>query len=132
MSITLADNVTTVTLNPDLAWVDEYSWHPVEQTVERTLTGALVVSAATRTKGRPITLQPFDEASAWMPKATVDQLRNWAAAAGKTMTLTLGGTARTVMFRHEEGAAIEATPVIYYSDAASDDYFRVVLRFLEV
>lgn len=132
MSITLADNTLTLTLHPDLAWVDEYNWHPVEQTVERTLTGALIVSSATRTKGRPITLQAVDENSAWTPKVTLDALRNWATVPGKTMTLTLAGTARTVMFRHDEGSAIEASPVVFYSDATSDDWFRVVLRFMEV
>lgn len=132
MTITLADNASSLTLNPDLAWVDQYDWHPVEQNVERTLSGALIVSAATRTNGRPITLQAADENSGWMTKATLDALRNWAAVPGKTLTLTLTGTARTVVFRHDEGAAIQATPVVFYSDLASDDWFRVVLRFLEV
>jgi len=132
MSITLADNAGSLTLNSDLAWVDEYNWHPVDQTVERTLTGAIIVSAAVRTKGRPITLQATDENSGWITKAALDALRNWATVPGKVLTLTLSGTARTVMFRHDEGSAIEATPVVFYSDLTSDDWFRVVLRFLEV
>jgi hypothetical protein len=132
MIITLADNVSTLTLHPDLAWVDEYNWHPVEQTVERTLSGALIVSAAARVNGRPITLQPVDQSSGWITKAVLDALRNFAATPGKTMTLTLGSTARSVVFRHEEGSAIEATPVVFYNDAISDDWFRVVLRFMEV
>lgn len=132
MSITLQDSSTTIALNPDLAWVDEYNWHPVAQSVERTLTGALIVSSATRDKGRPITLQAIDENSGWLTKETLDALRNWAAVPGKTLTLTLGGTARTVVFRHDEGSAIEASPVVFYNDPTSDDWFRVVLRFLEV
>lgn len=132
MSITLQDSSTTIALNPDLAWVDEYNWHPVAQSVERTLTGALIVSSATRDKGRPITLQAIDENSGWLTKEALDALRNWAAVPGKTLTLTLGGTARTVVFRHDEGSAIEASPVVFYNDPTSDDWFRVVLRFLEV
>ena len=38
MSLTLADDTTTLTLNPDLYWSDENSWHPVQQTVERRTT----------------------------------------------------------------------------------------------
>jgi hypothetical protein len=132
MTITLADSSTTLTLSPDLQWADENNWHPVEQIVERTLTGALIVSAAARLKGRPITLQPADEGSGWMTKSTVESLRNLAAVPGKTMTLTLSGAARTVMFRHEEGSAVEATPVVFYSDQTSTDYFLVVLRFMEI
>lgn len=132
MTITIADTNTTLTLNTDLAWVDEHNWHPVEQTVERTLTGALIVSSASRLSGRPITLQASDENSGWVPKSVVDGLRNFAATPGKIMTLTLSGAARTVMFRHEEGSAVEATPVVFYSDPLSDDPFRVVLRLMEV
>jgi hypothetical protein len=115
MSITLSDipQTQTIVLNPDLAWSDEYNWHPVEQTVERTLSGALVVSAAARVGGRPITLQSVDENSGWVTKGVVDSLRNFAATPGKTMTLTLSGAARTVMFRHEDGSAVEATPVVF-------------------
>lgn len=132
MSITLSDGTVTLSLNPDLAWADEFAWNPVEQTVERTLSGGLIVSVAARVKGRPITLQSFDESSGWVTKGDIETIRTFAATPGKTMTLTIGAAARTVVFRHEEGAAIEAIPVVFYSDAASEDWYRVVLRFLEV
>lgn len=132
MSITLADTSTTITLNPDLLWGDELSWHPVEQSVERTVTGALVVDVNSRVGGRPITLSPEDDRSGWMARSVVDALRNWAAVPGKTLTLTLRGTPRTVMFRHHDGAAIEARPVIHYSDVESEDQYLCTLRLMEV
>ena len=61
MSLTLADSGTTLTLNPDLYWSDENAWHPVQQAVERTITGAQVIQVAGMTKGRPITLEPIDD-----------------------------------------------------------------------
>lgn len=128
--ITLQYLTTTLTLDPDLYWADENDWHPVEQSVQRTVTGALVVSTAARVGGRPITLQPEEEGSAWMSRATLDTLRSWAAVAGREMTLTLRGVARTVIFRHQDGA-IEATPVVHYSDTDNSDHYRVVLRFME-
>lgn len=132
MSITLSDGTTTVNLHPDLYWADEYAWQPVAQTVTTTLTGALIVQNGAMQAGRKITLSPADDASAWMRKSVVDQLRNWASVAGQSLTLTLRGVSRTVIFRHHDGGAMEATPVVFFSDADSSDWFRVTLRFMEV
>lgn len=132
MSITLTDGTDTVTLHPDLYWNDEANWHPVEQTVERTITGALIVSVAERIGGRPITLQPEDDSSAWMTREVVEQLRNWASVPGQELTLTLRGTARTVMFRHHDGDAIEATPVVHYNDVVDGDWYRCTIRLMEL
>lgn len=130
-AITLAVGGTSVTLHPDLYWSDENDWHPVEQSAQRTITGALVVSTHQRVGGRPITLQPIDDASAWMPRATVEQLRNWAAVAGQELTLTLHGVARTVIFRHHDGAAVEATPIVHFDEMESTDWYVVTLRLME-
>lgn len=132
MSITLSDGTATVTLHPDLYWEDENSWHPVEQTVERTITGALIVNVAERIGGRPITLQPQDDESAWHPRSTVEQLRNWAAVPAKELVLTLRSTPRTVIFRHHDGNAIDAEPVVHFSDVEAGDYYRCTIRLMEV
>lgn len=131
MSITLTVSATTVTLHPDLYWIDENSWHPVEQRKEYSVTGALIVQAAARQAGRPITLQPIDESSAWMTLATVVQLRNWAAVAGQIMQLTLRGVTRNVMFRHED-TALEATPVVHFNTVDNADLYQVTIRLMEV
>lgn len=131
MSISLSDGITTVQLHPDLFWSDESNWHPVEQTTQRTITGALIISAAARVAGRPITLEPEDDASAWMSLDTVSQLRNWAAVPGKQMTLTLRGTTYSVIFRHQDGG-FEARPVVHYSDASSADNYLCVVRLMEI
>ena len=132
MPIILSDGTSGVTLNPDLFWSDENEWHPVAQTAERTITGALIVKVKSRVGGRPITLEPEDETSGWMNRTSVEALRNWAAAPGKVMTLTIHGTDRTVMFRHHDGAGLSATPVVHFSDIAAGDYYRCTLRFMEV
>lgn len=130
ISLTVAD--TTVLLSPDLLWNDEFAWHPVEQTVQRTITGAQVVQSAQRLAGRPITLQPEDDASAWHTRDVVEQLRNWAAVAGLTLALTLRGTTRDVVFRHHDGAGLEAQPVVHFADPENTDFYRVTLRFMEI
>lgn len=131
MSITLNDGTTTITLNPDLLWSDENTWHPVEQNVERTITGAMVVSVAARVGGRPITLEPETEESAWMSLATVNAVRNWAAVPGKVMTLTLRGLSYSVIFRHQDGG-LDAKPLVHYSDANNADYYLCVVRLMEI
>lgn len=132
MSITLASTLASIDLNPDLLWSDEYTWQAVQQTADRTITGAMVVNAAAKVGGRPITLQPEDDSSGWMTRAVVEQLRNWAEGAGTQLQLTLRGSTRNVVFRHQDGAGLEAKPVVHFSDIDDGDYYLVTLRFMEV
>lgn len=131
MSISLSDGTTTVELNPDLLWSDEDNWHPVQQAVARTLTGALDVQVAGMIKGRPITLEPENDSSAWMDSSIVVQLRNWAAVPGQQLTLTLRSQTYTVLFRHQDGG-FEARPVVHYRDRLSDDNYLCVIRLMEI
>lgn len=129
--ITLADDTTTVTLHPDLFWSDELNWQPVEQTTQRTITGALIVSVAERVAGRPITLEPQDDSSAWMTRQVVQALRNWAADPGKELVLTLHGATYQVMFRHQDGG-LEARPVVQYNQPANEDFYLCTVRLMEI
>lgn len=131
MSIALSDGTISVALDKDLYWPDENDWTPVVQSVNRSITGGLIVQPATRVRGRPITLEPEDDSTAWMPRAAVDQLRNWAAVPGKVLTLTLRGEVRSVMFRHQDGG-LEATPVVHYRDVVPNDWYLVTVRLMEV
>jgi hypothetical protein len=129
MSITISDGTTTVTLSDDLYWSDEW-WSPVEQSIERSITGALIVQLGTQITGRPITLQGADD-SAWAARSVVEQLRNWSTVAGQQLQLTLRGAARTVLFRHQD-TAIEAEPIVPYGDVQAGDFYRITLRFMEI
>lgn len=131
--ITLSDGTTTLALDPDLMWSDEDNWHGVQQSVVRTLTGALDIQAAAMIKGRPVTLEPEDDNSAWafMNSAVVEQLRNWAAVPMQQLTLTLRGVSRTVIFRHQDGG-LEARPVVHYRDRLSGDFYHCVIRLMEI
>lgn len=132
MSITLTVGATALPLNEALYWADENDWHPVEQTAERTITGAMVVSASARVAGRPITLRPEDDRSGATDLATLTQLRNWAAVPGQVMELTLRGVSRSVIFRHQDGAAVEARPWTHYTDVQSGDWYFATIRFMEI
>jgi len=129
--ITLTVGATTLELPEDLYWSDEFNWQPVEQSADRTITGALVVSVAARVGGRPITLQFEDKDSAWASRATVEQLGTWAAIPGQQMTLSLRGTSRTVMWRHQDAPALAAEPIVHYSDTDAADPYLITMKFLE-
>lgn len=133
MSLTLADSGTTLTLNPDLYWSDENNWSPVRQVVDPSITGVPIVQVAAMVNGRPITLEPEDDEAAWMTRADVTVLRNWAAVPGKTMTLTLRGVARAVIFRHQDGG-FEARPVIQFRDGHElpADFYLCTIRLMEI
>lgn len=116
----------------DYLWSDEFDWQPVEQSVEPTLTGALIVQSQARSTGRSITLQPEDDNSAAMSRATLQTLRGWAAVPGKVMELVIAGVSYQVIFRHHDKPAIQARPWIHYSpeDMAPEDLYLVTLKFM--
>lgn len=133
--ITLTAGGPALELDPDLRWADEFTWFAVEQSVVRSLTGALLVDLGTRVGGRPITLAPADDSSAWMPRATLAQLQAWEADPSLTMTLSLRGVNRPVIFRRHDGAPIDARPVHFVADPLPGeigDWYLVTLRFLEI
>lgn len=132
MTTELTAGPITVVLSDDLFWSDENNWNPVEQTAQRTVTGSLIVQSAQRVGGRPITLQPPDDSSAWLTRDTIDKLRNLAAVAGREMTLTLRGTTYDVIFRHQDGAAVDAKPVVFYADEVPGDFYLATLRLMEL
>jgi hypothetical protein len=134
MSITLTYLGEPLPLDPDLFWADENQYSPVEQSVDTGLTGALIVQVDgddTR-PGRPITLQPEDEFSAWMIRDDLDKLNEWGAIPDANFTLTIRGVARTVKFRHQDKPAIDAKPVVHYRDVLGNDPYLVTLKFMEV
>jgi hypothetical protein len=132
--ITLSDGTTTITLSPDLQWVEQFSSPPVSQQVDRSITGAVIVQAAAQVKGAAITLQPVDDSSAWMTLATVGQILVWAGIPLQQLTLTMTGQPnKTVIFRHQESnGATAATPVVFYADPDQTDNYLVTIRLMEI
>jgi hypothetical protein len=127
MTITL----DALTLPEDLSWSDEYSWSPVVQSAEFSLTGALIIEEATRQAGRPLTLQSPD-GGAWTSRTTVDALRA-KLSANTSMSLTLhDGRQFTVRWRHSE-TPLEAAPVLEgLADPDSGTLYNLTLRFMEL
>ena len=127
---TLTYGATTIALPDDLDWDDEFSWQAVEQRTEYSITGALIVEASAKQAGRTITLAG-DDRSGWILRSTLATLRAWAALPAQAFTLVLRGTTRTVAFDQSQGA-VDARPVVDFSNPDVADYYIPTLRFIEV
>lgn len=117
-------------LPPDLIWTDEFAWKQVEQSAEYTSTGALHLEAWAKQAGRPMTLEGGVD-YAWCQRDTLTTLNAWAAVPGLVLTLTRNTVPHTVVFDHE-ATAIEAQPVVPYSDPLPEDAYSLTLKFMQV
>lgn len=116
-----------LTLPPDLIWTDEFAWQKVEQALEYGLTGALLIDEAVKQAGRPLTLAG-EVTHGWILRGALKTLKAWSSQAGLQMQLTRMSETHTLIWSHEEGA-IEAAPIVPYSDPIDGDYYSLTLRF---
>ena len=122
----------TITLPDDLLWINEFEWNPVDQTTERSLTGALLVQELQLIHGRPIVLSGSDEAG-WVSRLTVKNLFALSKTASRTMTLTLPDNRQfSVIFDRSNGAPIEAQQVMPFAYPEDDCQYFLTLHFLTV
>ena len=125
----MAISLDAITLPADLIWVDEYEHTPVKQAISTAVDGSLIIEAAAQIKGRPITLQGYDNA-AWIDRATLEALRAKQYQAALIMTLTLNGDSFSVLFMQPGGIA--AKPVIDYNNPEAADWYTITLKFIEI
>ena len=130
--ITLSDNVTTVELPEGLHWNDEHNWQAVGSSFTRGLTGKPIIQTQAATKGRPITLVPYSDQAAWWTRAELNALQTWLNTPDKKLTLVFMGTSFSVMFRHYDAPAVEAKPVMFYSDPNDSNYIQPTFKFVTV
>lgn len=99
----------SIQLPRGMRWVDEFSWSAEQKSVERSITGALIVDAAIKIAGRPITLQAIDS-QGWITRATLLALQAVADEPGAQLDLTLAdGRTFTVQFAPD--TPLQATPI---------------------
>lgn len=127
MAITLSN----VTLRDGLMWVDRYGAQSVSQNMLRTLGGLPVFYYAKLQSGVLVSLESLDD-QGWQTKETVDALYALASVAGAQYVLNLGPEQFTVMFRHHEPPAFEATPLIPRPTPLAGDYFTVKMKLITI
>lgn len=121
----------SVTLSGHMQWTDEFDWQPVVQTGSYSLDGALVVEAAAKQAGRPITLAGAQDRG-WVTRSDVVALLAAAARPGLVMQLTLDdGRQFDVIFRHED-TPLQAEPVLFQVPLEATDAYVATIRLLEV
>ena len=133
MAITLG----AIPLPAGLFWSDEFAWTPVSLSTEYSLTGALLVQAATKQAGRPITLTGQSDGlnhTAWISRTNLMALKTALNVTGASWTLTLHDT-RTfaVMAAPDEPLDAEPLPVVRSfapADPSGDRWY--VLRTLKL
>jgi len=122
----------TVTLPDDLLWTNEFEWTPVEQSIEYTLPGSMIVETGVKQAGRPIILAGADD-HGWVTRQTVIDLQALEADPDLEMTLTLPDARElTVIFDRTNGLPVEARPLLPMEDHVAGDFYILTLRLLEV
>ena len=131
MALTLG----ALTLPQGLRFSDEFTWSPLTQATEYSLTGALIVQQAEKQAGRPITLEGGKD-FAWLTRTEVAALKALLDA-GEEMTLTLHDARTfTVLPAGDEPLTVRALPVVKDSGPANPSsgarYILETLKLIEV
>ena len=110
MAITLG----AITLPTTLVWEDEFTWSPVSQNTEYSLTGALIVQEATKLAGRPITFAGKSDGNNHTGGISLTNLRLLPAAldvVGASWTLTLHDSRTFTVIPRDNPLEAEPLPV---------------------
>lgn len=130
MPITLSDGTETIDLPSDLQWSDEFDYSQVEQTAERSLTGALVVQQGLKVKGRPITLE--SNSAAWVRRSVVEMLQAFYDTPGQTFTLSIAGTDYLFQFERPGGFKASEVQRLARDIQSGDHFFTIQIKGFEV
>lgn len=99
----------SIQLPRGLVWADEFDWQPVEAATEYALNGELILDAAERQAGRPITLRG-EESAGWVRRDVLQAVQGLASSPGAVYVLRLAdGRSFDVVFA--PGTPIQAQPI---------------------
>jgi hypothetical protein len=123
--------LSDIALTNGLVWTDRWGSQSVAQSMLRTLGGLPVFYSAKLNKGVAVTLESLPD-QGWQTLETVAALYDLASVAGAQYLLDFGPIQFSVMFRHDDGPAFEATPLIPRTLADAGDYFTIKLKLVTV
>ncbi|MBF0519463.1 MAG: hypothetical protein HQK92_07055 [Nitrospirae bacterium] len=119
-----------VILPNDLTWPNWFEWTGISETVERTLSGDVVIYG-TEITGQIIDLTGGSDYG-WITYKDLKMLVDMASVYGETYELNYNGDTFTVRFRHEDSPVLEFTPVADTAEFIDNDYFYGVIKLMEV
>ena len=125
-----------VQLENGFFWSDEFDWKPIEQTVERSISGNLIIQEGKKVSGRLITLVPAIGSMGWIKRADLSILKDWSALQNEQFTLAFEYPHDTrqfnVIFNHQDGALSDVKTVKGTPSISEGEYYSATLRFLEL
>lgn len=131
MTVSLNDGSTTLVLPEDLQWVNEFDWSPIQQGLEYSLSGALIIQEGVKLKGREITLYGGPDA-AWITRADVKALYAMAQNPATVMTFThADGRTFNVLFNRQK-KPIDAREIYRVANPDDTHPYSVTIELLEV
>ncbi|QWR76067.1 hypothetical protein [Candidatus Magnetomonas plexicatena] len=119
-----------ITLPNDLTWPNCFEWTGISETVERTLSGDVVIYG-TEITGRTIDLTGGSDYG-WITYKDLKTLLDMASVYEEIYEFEFNGDIYTVRFRHEDSPVLEFTPVTDTAEFIDDDYFYGVIKLMEV
>lgn len=133
MDATLTLNGTE--LNANMQWLERRMSQGVAQSVTPTIGGGAIVVAQEITEGKHITLVSGDDFG-MLTKAQVDAVKELAEEPGGVFMLELeyGSTVESysVVFRHDDPPAFDASPLIPRIVSDATDLFRAQIKLMIV
>lgn len=94
----------------------------VRATVDKTLSGGLVIWEAPEQAGRSFDLEGGSDFG-WLTRSVLLSLRTIASVPNATYTLVHEGVTSTVRFRNEDAPAVSADPIVARPNPATTDYY---------
>lgn len=121
-----------VTLSGSMIWSDEHKQSKVAQNAVVTLGGGVIVYSQGLQAGQSVTLEARQD-TGWITKAMLDQLEDMAAVAGAVYTINIHDRfIGNVMFRHQDGPAVEFEPLTPKAAPEATDYYIGTLKLFTV
>lgn len=134
MKIKRLSTSETVQLEDGFLWSDEFTWKPIEQNFEYSMSGAPIIQEGLKQDGRSIVLEPADSDMGWIKRRDLQKLLTWSALQERfSLEFEWPHDRRkfNVIFNHGNGA-LDAKPVKGIPTVSEDDYYNVTMRFLEL
>ena len=114
-----------------LLWDNEFNQNKINQTIQHTLSGSVVVYSGKKLNGYPISLSS-GENYGWLKRSVVEQISALTEDINLVMTLNIRGVNKQVMFDNSKGDGFEATPLFPLVNPTADAYYRVKINLISI
>ena len=118
-------------LNPNLIWIDQYNYSPINHVEERTLDGHLFINTSENISGKPITLESTID-QGWFTYQMINTLGNMSRNINGIYSLIINDFNASVMFRHSDKPALNVIPLIPRLVYKVDDYFYGTIKLITI